>query len=188
MRAALLGVTIPAHTPSEFGQQISSMTVELPNTGRVIPVLHGDDSERVLGRISGAVWATDGGLALDIVMANTSTARTFYAEELADTRWPMYAHPRHRRPASRWLPQPAPARGRPPVPDRVVANRRRPGRSSARVPDRHRACVIASVICFAQLQTIAADPSGSRFFREATPSRRVASAEISLPYVPFRKF
>jgi hypothetical protein len=44
-------------------------------------------------RISGAAWMKDGGLALDIVMANTATARTFYAVELADTRWPMYAHP-----------------------------------------------------------------------------------------------
>lgn len=55
-------------------------------------MLH-SDGDRTLGRISGAAWTKDGGLALDIVMANTSTARTFHAERLADTRWPMYAHP-----------------------------------------------------------------------------------------------
>jgi hypothetical protein len=26
-------------------------------------------------------------------MATTATARTCYAEQLTDTRWPMYAHP-----------------------------------------------------------------------------------------------
>jgi hypothetical protein len=61
---------------------------------------NGGEGDRALGRISGAAWTKDGGLALDILMATTAT-RTFYAEQLADTRWPMYAPTRHRRPAGR---------------------------------------------------------------------------------------
>ena len=134
-----------------FEQRISAMTVELPNTRRVIPVLHGDRRDRALGRVSGAAWTTDGGLALDIVMANTTTARTFYADELADPRWPMYAHPSPP-PASRELPQARPAGGGKALAGGVLADRHCPRRPSARVPDRDRPpsreSVVASMIRF----------------------------------------
>jgi hypothetical protein len=92
MRPALVGVTLPGFARGFGGASISPMHVALPDPTRQLVTLHHGDDGQALGRLIGAVWTREGGMALDFEMRDSDKARRLFAD-LADPDYPMYAHP-----------------------------------------------------------------------------------------------